>query len=94
MKLAVLVAAFLLTAGTAGAQQVDMSKLKCRDFIELPKEVIAGLTVWLDGYFTDEEEAAVVDFEKLKTKGEKLSTYCAQNPRMRVMSAAEDVIHK
>ena len=91
---AVLVAALLLPAGGAQAQQVELSKLKCREFIDLPKETIANITLWLDGYYTDEEDPAVVDFDKMKIKAEKLVAICAQNPKMRVMMAAEDVSHK
>jgi HdeA/HdeB family len=91
---AILVAASLLAAGAAQAQQVELSKLRCRAFIDLPKETIATITLWLDGYYTDEEDPAVVDFDKMKVKAEKLVAHCAQNPRMRVMTAAEDVIVK
>ena len=91
---AILVAAGLLVAGAAQAQQVELSKLRCRAFIDLPKETIATITLWLDGYYTDEEDPAVVDFDKMKVKAEKLVAHCAQNPRMRVMTAAEDVIVK
>jgi hypothetical protein len=90
VKLVFLIAALLCVAGAAEAQQVDISKLKCREFIDLPKDVIANVTIWLDGYYTDEEDPAVVDFAKIKTKADKLVAYCAQNPRLRVMTAAED----
>jgi hypothetical protein len=91
---AILVAASLLVAGLAQAQQVELSKLRCRAFIDLPKETIANITLWLDGYYTDEEDPAVVDFDKVKAKAEKLVGYCAQNPRVRVMTAAEEVLVK
>lgn len=95
MKLAgaILVAASLCV-GAAQAQQVELSKLRCRAFIDLPKETIANITMWLDGYYTDEEDPAVVDFDKMKIKADKLVAYCAQNPKVRVMTAAEDVIVK
>jgi acid stress chaperone HdeB len=91
---AILVAASLCVAGAARAQQVELSTLRCRAFIDLPKETVANITMWLDGYYTDEEDPAVVDFDKLKVKAEKLVAYCAQNPNVRVMTAAEDVIVK
>jgi hypothetical protein len=94
VKFAVVVAALLCVAAPAQAQQVALAKLTCKGFIDLPKETIANLTLWLDGYFTDEEDPAVVDFDKIKSKAEKLVSYCAQNPRLRVMTAAEDVLEK
>jgi HdeA/HdeB family len=93
VKFAVVIVAALVCC-PAAAQQVDVSKLKCQEFIALPKETVAHLTLWLDGYFTDEEDPAVVDLDKMKGTAEKLVSYCAQNPRLRVMTAAEDVLAK
>ncbi len=91
---AILVAAGLLAVDAAQAQQIELSKLRCREFIDLPKETIANITLWLDGYYTDEEDPAVVDFDKIKAKAERLVAFCAQSPKTRVMTAAEDVIVK
>jgi acid stress chaperone HdeB len=86
--------ALVLAATTADAQVVDLSGIKCRDFIELPKETANAITLWLDGYYTDEEDPAVVDFDKLKGKAEKLSAFCAANPKMSLMTAAENTMAK
>jgi len=91
---AVLIAAALLVAGPANGQTVDLATMKCKDFIELSKETIATLTVWLDGYYTDEEDAAVFEPDKLKVKAEKLTAFCAQNPKLGLMTAAESVMAK
>jgi len=91
---AVLLAAALLAAAPADAQVVDLSTLRCKQFIELPKETLNAVTLWLDAYLTDEEEAAVIDFDKMKGKAERLSAYCAQNPEMSLMTAAENVMVK
>jgi acid stress chaperone HdeB len=96
---AVQIAAAILVAGlvatdTANGQTIDLATIKCKDFIELSKETIATLTVWLDGYYTDEEDAAVFEPDKLKTKAEKLTAFCAQNPKQGLMTAAEGVIAK
>jgi acid stress chaperone HdeB len=90
----VLIVASLVLAGPAGGQSINLATIKCRDFIELSKETIAMLTVWLDGYYTDEEDAAVFEPDKLKTKTEKLTAFCAQNPKLGVMTAAESVMAK
>jgi acid stress chaperone HdeB len=89
----VLVAAIALFV-PANAQVIDLSKIECKEFIGLPKETISYLTMWLDGYLTDEEDPHVVDLEKMKTTAEKLVLYCAQNPSMSVLTAAEEVIEK
>jgi len=90
----IVVAAALLVTQGAPAQVVDLSTIKCKDFIELPKETITAITMWFDGYFTDEEDPAVVDFDKMKAKADKLGAFCAQNPKMGLMTAAESVMAK
>ena len=92
---AVLIVAALVNAvGPANGQTIDLATLKCKDFIELSKETITTLTVWLDGYYTDEEDAAVFEPDKLKVKAEKLTAFCAQNPKLGLMTAAESVMAK
>ena len=94
-KIAIIVFAGALLTATAGhAQSVDLSTMTCKELIELPKETISSLTLWLDGYLTEDDDPRTVDLTQIKAKAEKLSSYCAQNPRVRIMSAAEDVIEK
>ena len=50
--------------------------------------------MWLDGYFTDEQDPAAVDLDKLKGSAEKLGTFCTQNPKTGLITAAEDVMGK
>jgi acid stress chaperone HdeB len=91
---AIAVAAAVLAGASAHAQTVDLSTIKCKDFVELPKDTVNAITMWLDGYLTDEEDPTVVDFDKLKARAEKLGAFCVQNPRMGLMNAAENVLSK
>ena len=91
---AVLLAAALLAAAPADAQVVDLSTLRCKQFIELPKETLNAVTLWLDAYLTDEEESAIIDFDKMKGKADRLAAYCGQNPETSLMTAAENVMDK
>jgi len=93
-RLLVLGLVIALASHAAHAQPIGLSTMKCKEFIELPKETIVTLTIWLDGYFTDEEDAAVVEFDKLRTKADRLVNFCAQNPKTGVMMAAENVMVK
>jgi hypothetical protein len=91
---AVVIAAVVLAAPRAHAQALDLSALKCRDFVELPKDTANAITLWLEGYLTDEADPTVVDLDQLKAKGERLAMLCAQNPDMSVLAAGEDVMGK
>jgi acid stress chaperone HdeB len=94
VAIAALVAAGSLAAQSGHAQLVDLSTLRCKQFIELPKETVNAVTMWLDGHLTDEEDPAVVDFDKMKLKAERLAAYCGQNPEMSLMTVAANIMSK
>jgi acid stress chaperone HdeB len=83
-----------LCAAPACAQAIDLSTIKCKDFLDSGKETIGFITMWLDGYFTNEDDPAVVDFNKMKEKGARLGEYCAKNPTHSLLTAAEEVMEK
>ena len=84
--------AMLLLPEPADAQVVDLSTIRCKEFLDSGKETIAYIMMWLDGYFTSEDDPAVVDFRQLIQKGEKLGEYCARNPTHGLLTAAEEVM--
>ena len=92
LRIAILSAA--LAVGPASAQTVDLSTIKCKEFLDSGKETIGLLMMWLDGYYSDEDSPAVVDFDKMKQKGEKLGEYCAKNPANGLITAAEEIFGK
>jgi acid stress chaperone HdeB len=83
-----------LGTSSAPAQPIDLATLKCREFIDSGKQTVASIVMWLDGYYTDEEDPTVLDFDKMKATTEKLSAFCLQNPSMGLMNAAENVLGK
>jgi acid stress chaperone HdeB len=96
MKLAaaVLVSAALMTA-PASAQVVDLSTIKCKEFFESGnKDAIFAVIMWLDGYYSEDDDPPIVNFDKMKTKAEKLGTYCGNNPTHGLITAAEEVLSK
>jgi acid stress chaperone HdeB len=90
---AALIAVTLLPT-PAAPQVVDLSTIRCKEFLDSGKETIAYLMMWLDGYFTGEDDPAVVDFNQMKKKGEQLGAYCAKNPTHGLLTAAEEVMGK
>jgi acid stress chaperone HdeB len=87
-----LLAATLVAAAPASAQVLDLSTIKCKEFVESSKETIGLILMWLDGYYTEDEDKAIIDFDKMKRKGEKLAVYCGANPTHGLMTAAEDIL--
>jgi acid stress chaperone HdeB len=90
----VLAAVLLMTAAPANAQAVDLAAIKCKEFLELKPERIGFILMWLDGYYTADEDPVVVDFDTAKTKADKLNAYCARHPTVNVITAAESVLGK
>jgi len=93
---AILVAASLVVslgaAAPASAQKLDLTKVTCKQFLDSGERTMSMILMWLTGFFTDEDETPVVDFDKLKTDAGKLTDYCRKNPTTNLMTAAEEIL--
>lgn len=85
-------AAMLAAVAPAHAQQLDMSTVKCRDFISGSQENISLMLMWLQGYYSDEDASPIIDFDKMAKDAKKLGEYCAKNPDHSVITAAEEAL--
>ena len=96
MKLrhAMIATAMLFAAMPANAQVVDVSKLKCEEFLKSGKDGIAYIVVWLDGYYTGEDDPATMDFGKIAKNVERFGEYCGKNPSAPVTDAADAILGK
>lgn len=83
-----------LIAVPAWAQKVDLSTITCKDFFEGPQDRISFVVMWLDGYYADEDDPPVVDFDRMKTRIEQLAMYCAKNPALGLITAADETLGK
>ncbi len=63
----VLTAAALLTASVpAKAQRVDVSTIKCKEFLTSSSENIAFIMMWMQGYYSADDASPIIDFDKMK----------------------------
>ena len=94
MKKLMILAMTAMLSGTisAGAQQLDMSTVKCKDFVASSKENIGLMLMWLQGYYSDEDASPIVDFDKMMKDAQKLGEYCAKNPDHSVITAADEAL--
>ena len=90
--LAAALAAALCAATPAQAQRLDLSTIKCKEFVTSSKDNIALILMWLAGYYSDEDAPPIVDFDKMKEDASKLAAYCAKNPSVGLITAAEETI--
>jgi acid stress chaperone HdeB len=89
---AIATAAMLAAATPVHAQKVDLSTITCQQFLEMNKESIGLILMWMAGYYAEQEAPPVVDFEKMKEDAAKLAGYCTKNPSVGLITAAEETI--
>jgi len=89
--LPVIAALLLAGAAPAAAQKVDLSTVKCKEFISSGNENIGLILMWLTGYYADQEASPVIDFDKMKSDASKIGEYCGANPENGLITAAESV---
>jgi hypothetical protein len=79
-------------AAPAIAQDLDFSKITCKEFISAPKEEIATILVWLEGFYTKENDPPIMYAEKTKKDAAGLSDYCNAHVDVDVIKAADAVM--
>ena len=85
-----IVAALLLVAGPAQAlDSIDMNELTCATFTGYDDKNKATIMMWLEGYYTEEDEPAVIDFNEMAGHMAKLLLYCQENPNTSVLDGSE-----
>ena len=86
------IAVVLVGASSAFAQTVDVSTITCKDFSAHKKDEMLAIMMWLSGYYTKDDDPTVVDFAKVKAKTDKVADYCAKNPAVGLVPAAEPIL--
>jgi acid stress chaperone HdeB len=91
--LGTLTAIVMAAATPASAQKLDLSTVTCKQFLESSKENVGLILVWLQGYWTEEDDPPILDFDKIQSDAAKLAAYCAANPTSDLITAANDVLN-
>jgi acid stress chaperone HdeB len=90
--LMVATAALLSATISAQAQRLDVSTVKCKDFMTSSTEDIAFVMMWLQGYYSAEDSSPGIDFDKMKKDGMKLAEYCGKHPDDSLITAADETL--
>jgi acid stress chaperone HdeB len=96
---AILLAAIMLAApfgapAAIAADSLDLSAIKCQEFLDSGKDNIAMIITWLDGYYKDQDDPPILNFTKFAADSEKLAKYCAENPSIGLITAADKTLGK
>jgi acid stress chaperone HdeB len=89
---AIVTAVAIAAAMPAQAQKVDLSTISCKQFLDMDRDNISLILMWMAGYYADQDAPAVVDFDKMKEDAKKLGDYCRENPTIGLITAAEETI--
>jgi acid stress chaperone HdeB len=81
-------ACFFATSAEA-VNRLDLNTVKCGEWIESGTENIGATMAWIDGYYTEENDPPVIDFDAMNVKAKKLGKFCAENKDLGLGTAAE-----
>ncbi len=85
----------LLVGGTpAAAGIIDLSTWTCAKFMAADKDDIGVILSWLDGYYRDEDDPAVIDTDKFVANAKKLGRYCSAHPDIGLITATDELFSK
>jgi acid stress chaperone HdeB len=84
----------VLSAAPAQATVLDLSTMTCQQFIESDKDTIAMVLTWMDGWYKGDEDTAIIDTDVFVTNAKKFGGYCAANPTISIVNAAEEILGK
>jgi hypothetical protein len=95
-----LYAAFAASALILGAQsalaaaddQLDVSELTCEQFAGYDNDNKGLIMMWFEGYYTEENEDAVIDFGNMAGHLAKLLIACQADPSAKVLDLADDAM--
>jgi acid stress chaperone HdeB len=91
---ALFAATLLLSQAPAHAVVLDLSTLSCKQFIEGGEDEIKMVLTWMDGWYKGDEDEAIIDTEVFVANAKKFGTFCAANPSISIVNAAEKILGK
>jgi hypothetical protein len=94
-KAAVLATAMVIVAAAArpaASEDLDFSKISCKEFISAPKDQISTILVWLEGYYTKNNDPPIMYADKTMKDAKGLSDYCNAHPGDDIVKAADAVM--
>ena len=76
----------------AADASIDLSELTCEKFTVYNDDNRGLIMMWFEGYYTEEDEPATIDFAKMAAHLTKMLIDCEANPDKNVLEAAEEAM--
>jgi acid stress chaperone HdeB len=87
-------AALLLSSVPARAVVLELSTMTCKQFIEGGDDEIKMVLTWMDGWYKGDEDEAIIDTDVFVDNAKKFGKFCAANPTISIVNAAEKILGK
>jgi acid stress chaperone HdeB len=84
----------LVASFQASAVVIDLSAMKCEEFLKSGKDEIGVIVIWLDGYYRDADDRVIIYTDKFVADSMKLGDYCTANPTVGLITAADKMFEK
>ena len=81
--------AVVLPSAPANAVVLDLSTMTCKQFLEGGDDTIKMVLTWMDGWYKGDSDEAIIDTDVFVDNAKKFGTYCAKNPSISIVNAAE-----
>jgi hypothetical protein len=81
-----------LVAAPAMAEDMDVSKIKCKEFVAADKDRANTVLTWLEGFYTSENSPPILYGDKTKKDAQNLAAYCTAHGDDDLISAADAVM--
>ncbi|HEX3884930.1 MAG TPA: HdeA/HdeB family chaperone [Stellaceae bacterium] len=91
-RLLIAAALSVFVVAGASAEDLDFSKITCKDFVSAPKDQIGTILTWLEGYYTKEDAPPIMYGDKTIKDAKALSAYCNAHTGDDIIKAAEAVM--
>ena len=88
----VIFGAMLVLVAPAMAQDLDFSKITCKEFVSAPKDEIGTILTWLEAYYTKENAPPILYADKTLKDAQSLSAYCNAHGEDDIIKAADTVM--
>jgi len=87
-----LAAAIVAAFPSVAAEVVDVSELTCAQFTAYDNDNKAIIMMWFEGYYTEENEPATIDFGEMASHLTKILIRCDANPDKKVLELTDEIM--
>ncbi len=87
-------AALMFSSAPANATVLDLSTMNCKQFVESDKDTIMMVLTWMDGWYKGDSDEAIIDTDVFVENAKKFGSFCAANPTISIVNAAEKILGK